>query len=211
VVESTALTSTSGTTVFSDDFHDPTSGWTTNSLPSGTTFNYGAGGYAVVAKGTLNHFADSPYTTPVGQIAIAVTATQSTDAPAGAGYGVGCWRGAGATELRYDFLLTAAGEWSVDRRDGGVLTGVLKLKQGATGAKVGSTPVVVTGMCATLADGHAVRLVMFAGSQRVADITDSANALPDAGWQAGLVLASSEIHDSTVTITHFEVRDLARR
>lgn len=210
VVESTAVTSTSGATVFSDDFHDQTSGWTTSSLPSGTTFSYGAGGYIVVAKGTLDHFADAPYTTPVGQIAIAVTATQSTDAPAGAGYGVSCWRGAGAAELRYDFLLTAAGEWSVDRRDGGVLTRALVLKQGATGAKVGSTPVVVTGMCAALADGHTVRLVMFAGSDKVADMTDTANALPDAGWQADLVLTSSEIHDSTVTITRFEVRDLAR-
>jgi hypothetical protein len=210
VVESTAVTSTSGKTVFTDDFRDPTSGWTTNSLPSGTTFSYGAGGYIVVAKGTLDHFADAPYTTPVAQIAIAVTATQSTDAPVGAGYGVSCWRGANATELRYDFLLTAAGEWSVDRRDGGVLTSALVLKQGATGAKLGSTPVVVTGMCATLADGHTVRLVMFAGSEMVADMTDNANELPDAGWQADLVLTSSEIHDSTVTVTNFEVRDLAR-
>jgi hypothetical protein len=210
VVESTAVTSTSGKTVFSDDFRDPTSGWTTASLPSGTTFSYGAGGYIVVAKGTLDHFADAPYTTPVAQIAIAVTATQSTDAPVGAGYGVSCWRGADATELRYDFLLTAAGEWSVDRRDGGVLTSALMLKQGGTTTRPGSTPVVITGMCATLADGHTVRLVMFAGPDRVADLTDNANALPDAGWQADLVLTSAEIHDSTVTITHFEVRDLAR-
>jgi hypothetical protein len=210
VVESTDVTSTSGKIVFSDDFRDPTSGWTTDSLPSGTTFSYGAPGYVVVAKGTLDHFADAPYTTPVAQIAIAVTATQSTDAPVGAGYGVSCWRGADATELRYDFLLTAAGEWSVDRRDGGVLTSALMLKQGGTTTRPGSTPVVITGMCATLADGHTVRLVMFAGPDRVADLTDNANALPDAGWQADLVLTSAEIHDSTVTITHFEVRDLAR-
>jgi len=210
VVESTNVTSTSGKTVFSDDFRDPTSGWTTDSLPSGTTFSYSATGYVVVAKGTLDHFADAPYTTAVGQIAIAVTATQSTDAPVGAGYGVSCWRGASTTELRYDFLLTAAGEWSVDRRDGGVLTSALILKQGTTAARPGSTPVGVTGMCATLADGHTVRLVMFAGTDRVADITDNANALPDVGWQADLVLTSSEIHDSTVTVTHFEVRDLAR-
>jgi hypothetical protein len=210
VVGSTTVTSTFGKTVFSDDFHDPASGWTTNSLPSGTTFSYAADGYVVVAKGTLDHFADAPYTTPVAQIAIGVTATQSTDAPAGAGYGVSCWRGIDAAELRYDFLLTAAGEWSVDRRDGGVLTSALILKQGATTAKPGSTPLVVTGMCATLADGHTVRLVMFAGPNKIADMTDNANALPDAGWQADLVTTSSEIHDSTVTVTHFEVRDLAR-
>jgi hypothetical protein len=210
VVQSTAVVSTSGKTVFSDDFHDPSSGWTTASLPSGTTFSYGADGYVVVAMGTLDHFANAPYTTPVSQIAIAVNATQSADAPVGAGYGVSCWRGTDTAEIRYDFVLTAAGQWSVDRRDGGVLTQALILKEGTAPVQLGSTPVVVTGMCATLADGHTVRLVMFAGSDKVADITDSATALPDAGWQADLVLTSSEIHASTVTVAHFEVRDLAR-
>lgn len=207
---STSVTSASGKIVFADDFHDPASGWTTDSLPSGTTFGYTANGYVVVAKGTLDHFADSPYTTPVSQIAIAVRATQSTDAPAGAGYGVSCWRGSDTAELRYDFVMTTGGGWSVDRRDGGLASQPLILKRGTSTAKLGSTPLAVTGMCATLADGHTVRLVMFGGAEKVTDITDSAVALPDAGWQADLMLSSSAIHDSVVTVTHFEVRDLAR-
>ena len=210
VVASTGVTMTRGKTVFSDDFRDPSSGWTTDALPSGTTFKYAPEGYVVVAKGTLDHFAGSPYTTPVAQIAIAVTATQSTDAPAGAGYGVSCWRGIDAAELRYDFVITSAGDWTVDRRDGGVLTRPLVLKQGKSSASLGGAPLIVTGMCATQADQHTVRLVMFAGAARVADFTDSATALPDLGWQADLMVTSSEIHDSIVSVTHFEVRDLAR-
>ena len=210
VTASTTVTSTRGKTVFSDDFRDPSSGWTTDALPSGTTFKYAPEGYVVVAKGLLDHFAGSPYSTPVAQIGMAVKATQSTDAPAVAGYGVSCWRGTDRTELRYDFVMTSAGDWTVDRRDGGVLTKALILKQGKSSATLGSTPLTVTGMCATLADEHTVRLLMFAGSDRVADITDSATALPDAGWQADLMLTSSDIHDSIVTVTHFEVRNLAR-
>jgi len=162
-----------------------------------------------VAKGTLDHFASSPYSTPVWQIAIAVRATQSTDAPVGVGYGVSCWSGLDTAELRYDFEITAAGEWTVDRRDGGVLRKPRILKHGTSSAKLGSTPLAVTGMCATLADQHTVRLIMFAGTDKIADFKDSATTLADAGWQADLVVTSSAIRDSTVTVTHFEVRDLA--
>ncbi|MEA2655916.1 MAG: hypothetical protein QOI23_1281, partial [Chloroflexota bacterium] len=107
-------------------------------------------------------------------------------------------------------VLTAAGEWSVDRRDGGVLTKPLILKQGTATVTMGSAPLAVTGMCAALADQRTVRLILFAGPNKFVDITDSATALPDTGWQADLVVTSSAIHDSTVTATHFEVRDLQR-
>ncbi|HEY2598409.1 MAG TPA: hypothetical protein VGJ79_08010 [Candidatus Dormibacteraeota bacterium] len=210
VEASTSLTSTSGKAVFSDDFRNSSSGWTTTALPSGTTFQYAAEGYVVVARGTLDHFAASPYSTPVAQIAISVTATQSADAPVGAGYGVSCWRGTDTSELRYDFVMTSAGDWTIDRRDGGVLTKPLILKQGTSKATLGGDPLAIEGMCVALADEHSVRLVMFAGKAKIADITDSANALPDAGWQADLMLTSSEIHASIVTVMHFEIRDLQR-
>jgi len=207
---STNVTPNRGKVVFSDGFKDSGSGWSTDSLPSGTSFKYTADGYVVVAKGTLDHFAGAPYQTPVPQIAISVTATQSADAPVGAGYGVSCWQGTNAAELRYDFIVTAAGDWTVDRRDGGVLTKPLILKRGTSSATLGATPVMVEGMCATMSDQHGIRLLLFAGTQRIADITDSATALPNTGWQADLMLTSSAIHDSTVTVTHFEVRDLGR-
>ena len=210
VMPSTEVAPTRGKVVFSDGFRDSSSGWTAESLPSGTTFKYTADGYVVVARGTLDHFAGAPYATPVPQIAISVTATQSADAPVGAGYGVSCWRGTDATELRYDFKVATAGDWTVDRRDGGVLTKPLILKQGTSSATLGATPTTVQGMCVTMPDQHGIRLLLFAGTQRIADVTDSATTLPDTGWQADLMLTSSAIHDSTVTVTHFEVRDLGR-
>ena len=106
--------------------------------------------------------------------------------------------------------MTSAGTWTIDRRDGGLLTKPLILKRGSSSARLGSTSFAIEGMCATLADEHTVRLLMFAGKEKIADITDTAVAMPDIGWQADLVLASSDIHDSTVTATHFEVRDLQR-
>lgn len=205
---SAKVTGSSGTVVFSEDFHNPSSGWTTQTLPSGTTFAYTAGGYVIVAKGTLGHFATAPYLKPVQQVAISVTATQSNEAPIGAGYGVSCWRGANTSELRYDFIVTTGGDWQVDRRNGGVLAKPF-LKQGKSSAALGSTPLAVQGMCATLADLHTTRLVLFAGTLKIADLTDTATAMPDAGWLPDLIVTSVAIRPSTVTATHFEVRDLA--
>jgi hypothetical protein len=195
--------------VYSDDFGDSTSGWTTETLPSGTTFSYSAAGYVIVAKGSLDHFATAPYEKPVQQVAISVTAAQSDDAPVGAGYGVSCWRGKDAAELRYDFIITTAGDWDVERRDGGFATKPLVLKRGTSSATLSSTPLVVEGMCATMADLQTTRLLLFAGTQKLADVTDTAPVVPDAGWLADLIVSSDQIHPSIVTATHFEVRDLS--
>jgi hypothetical protein len=205
------VTANRGAVVFSDDFRNASSGWTTETLPSGTTFSYTRAGYVIVAKGTADHFATAPYDTPLQQMAISVTATQSTDAPIGAGYGVSCWRGAGTSELRYDFVVTTAGTWQVFRRNGGIPAMPAILKQGKTSVTLGSKPLAVQGMCATLSDLHSTRLVFFAGALKIADLTDPATTtMPDAGWLPDLIVTSEDIHASVVTATRFEVRDLAR-
>jgi hypothetical protein len=209
VKASTEVSLNRGKVVFTDDFKDPASGWTTDTLPSGTTFTYTASGYVVVAKGTLNHFATSPYEVPVEQVAISVAATQSSDAPTGAGYGVSCWRGTDAAELRYVFGITTGGDWEIDRYDGGITTKPIVMRAGSSSATVGSTPLVVQGICARLADLHTIRLILFAGTQKIADISDTANNLPDTGWLPDLMVTSETIRPSTVTATRFEVRDLA--
>jgi hypothetical protein len=210
LAETTPVTVGRGTVAYSDDFRNASSGWTTETLPSGTTYSYTAAGYVIVAKGTVDHFATAPYETPLQQMAASVTATQSTDAPIGAGYGVSCWRGAGKSELRYDFVVTTAGDWQVSRRDGGIPTDAAILKQGKSSLRLGSTSLAVLGMCATLSDLHSTRLVLFAGSQKLADFTDRATAMPDAGWLPDLLVTSEDLHPSIVTATRFEVRDLAR-
>ena len=210
VTATTTVSAQRGTAVFSDDFHNASTGWSTETLPSGTTFSYAAGGYVIVAKGAVDHFANAPYQAPVQQVAISVTATQSTDSPIGAGYGVSCWRGTGAAELRYDFLVSTGGDWQVDRRDGGIPTTPQILKQGKSTARLGSAPLAVEGMCATLADLKTTRLILFAGTQKLVDVFDTATSMPDAGWLADLLITSEALHASTVTATHFELRDLAR-
>jgi hypothetical protein len=209
VTASTTLVAQRGPVVFSDEFHNATSGWSTQTLPSGTTFSYTAAGYVIVAMGSVDHFADAPYQTPVQQVAISVTATQSTDSPIGAGYGVSCWRGTGAAELRYDFLVSTGGDWKIDRRDGGIPTAPQILMQGKSDFRLGSAPLAVQGMCATLADLRTSRLLLFVGTQKLADLVDSATAIPDAGWLPDMLVTSEALQSSTVTATHFEVRDLA--
>jgi hypothetical protein len=64
-------------------------------------------------------------------------------------------------------------------------------------------------MCATLADQQTTRLLLYAGTQKLTEITDRAPSLPDSGWLADLIVTSEQIHPSIVTTTRFEVRDLA--
>src|ERR1700752_172082 len=98
------LTPTSGAVVFSDDFHDPNSGWSTGTLASGTTIGYSNGHYVIVAKGSLQHYANAPYKSPLDELEMSVTATQSPGAPAGAGFGVLCYTGTGVQQVTYQFL-----------------------------------------------------------------------------------------------------------
>jgi hypothetical protein len=69
--------------------------------------------------------------------------------------------------------------------------------------------VVIHAMCATLADQQTTRLLLFAGTQKLTELTDRAPSLPDTGWLTDLIVTSEQIHPSIVTATRFEVRDLA--
>ena len=212
VTAATTLGSGRGKLVFSDDFSHSWSGWTTSSESSGTTFAYSGGHYVVVAKGSFDHFARSPYLLNRQQMGISVTATQSSDAPEGAGFGASCRRGQSEAQTRYEFLIHVGGTWSIYRRDGVVNgdTSPYSLKLGSLPVSPGPRPVTVVAMCATLADNHTTRLAMFVNGSAVADIYDAAPALSDSGWLSGLVVASFEPTPSTVIVSRFEERDLAR-
>jgi hypothetical protein len=209
VTASTAVTVNRGTLVYSDDFRDSSSGWTTDTLASGTTFRYTSAGYVVAAKGNLDHYAFAPYALPLQQASMSVTATQSNDAPTGAGFGVSCRRGTGTSEIRYDFLVTTGGDWLIERRNGGLTTAPAILKQGSSSATPGSSSLTVRGMCVTLSDLHTTRLILFADTKKIADFADTGAALPDIGWQTALIVTSDASHPSVVTATRFEVRDLS--
>jgi hypothetical protein len=107
-----------GTVVYTDDFHDPGSGWTTKTLPSGTRFSYGTREYIAVAAGDLHHYAFSPFQLPEQQLSARVTATVSSGGARLSGFGIGCYRGSGAAQVRYELLLTGDGLWFLERGSG---------------------------------------------------------------------------------------------
>jgi hypothetical protein len=209
ITASTNLAASSGTVVFTDDFHDATSGWNSAVLPSGTSFGYALGGYVVNGKGTLHHFAEAPFQSALSQLSMSVTATQTAGAPPGAGFGVTCWRGDGADRIRYEFVVLAPGTWYLER-DGGVDTltsrGIV-LQKGAAKVGPGTSPITIVGVCATL-DGGAVRLALFVNGQRMVDRLDRPGGASEFGWLSGLDVSSRDAGASSVMATKFEVRDL---
>jgi len=197
-----------GVVVFTDDFHDPGSGWSTGTLPSGTTFTYTSRGFEVFAKGSLHHITSVPYGRARERLTVSATATQSSPAPDGAGFGVTCDRGTDAAEIRYEFIAATRNAWTIERVDGPLgSTGSpsVILKQGTLVSSPGSTPMTVQGTCITLPDGLTTRLSLIVDGNPIAEITDAATSLPDSGWYAELIVASDD-PPTTVTVTRFEVR-----
>ncbi len=198
-----------GASIYSDDFMDSESGWTTDTASSGTTYKYTTEGYVVGALGDLHHFIYSPPHHSRQQLSMTVTAKE-TAAPAGAGFGVSCRRGSGVSMLSYEFLLFADGSWAVERRNGApdVNTGPETLEEGAGNVVPGSTPTTVQGVCATV-DATTTRLVLFVNGSLVKDTSDTSNEMSTTAWLGGLDISSRSSAGQTVTITHYEERDLS--
>ena len=210
VTATSKVTPSLGRQVFTDDFHDPNSGWSVGTLASGTVYSYSNAGFVVVAKGTLFHFARAPYDLPLSQVSMSMTATQADGAPDGAGFGVTCDTGLGTSHLRYDFFVIAPGAWQVYRSDGpdSATNPSSLLKEGSASTAPGRTPVTVVGICATLGDSRTVRLALFIDGVLAADLSDQPHDAP-AGWSGGLAFDSDASRPTTDTVTAFELRDLS--
>ena len=210
VTATSPLTPGMGRLVFADDFHDPNSGWPVGPLASGTVYSYSSAGYLVVAKGSLEHFARAPYTLPLSQIDMSMTATQADGAPAGTGFGLTCDTGKGTSHVRYMFFVNWPGAWQVLRAEGPDSVTNLSsiLKEGSANAAPGQTPITVVGICATLADSHTVRLALFINGVLAVDLSDQLGEAP-AGWYGGLAFASDASRPTTDTVTAFALRDIS--
>jgi hypothetical protein len=194
--------------VYTDDFHDPNSGWTTATLPSGTRFGYQSDAYVVNAVGDLHHLASSPYTRPVQQLTMTVSASQVVNGQTRAGFGVSCYRGSGTTTLHYEFLVEAGQRWFIERRDG-VLSASGSpqvLAEGTSPAVPGSTPITVSGSCLTQSDGHTTHLAVAVNGRMVGQADDVAGTLSSDGWRADLDVASGGSEPCTATVTLFQER-----
>lgn len=208
----TPLAATTGTVVFTDDFRDSQSGWDTGSVGTDVTYSFANGAYQAVAKGAFLYYDPAPYDEPRQQLSIGATATLDAHTPVDAGFGVECVRGSGSAQLRYHFAAYADSKWDVSRSTG-VITDAnfpTTLTQGSRASKSfpGLVAVTLVGICAMLPNGL-TRLAFFIDGAKVADMTDAAAATSD-GWQADLLAAGSDSGPVTVTVTHFEMRDLSR-
>jgi hypothetical protein len=210
VTAAASLAAGRGTVVFFDDFHDRQAGWPDSSKAGVVTFQYTPQGYVIDATGgTMHNLVYSPYLVGVQQLSMALTAKLASTA-SGAGLGVTCRRGQGASLISYELLVLNDGRWFVERREGppSLDVNATILSHGSSADVPGSTPITVSGMCATLSDGATTRLALFVQGQKVADLLDKAS-LPVGGWLGGILVASRDA-PAAATATYFEERDLSR-
>lgn len=209
VTASTVLTAERGAVVFTDDFSDSASGWST-SPTADFKASFGGSGYVVVASKFVDHEIAAPYLLPKDQLSVAVRATESTSSPDGSGFGAECSRGLKEPTVTYNFVVQVGGTWDMFRHDTrpGAANPDTSLKKGTSPKAPGAASVTVQLMCATVSDRVTTRLVMFVDNTQVADITDPVSDLPRLGWLGGLMVRSVDAGPTTVTATHFQERDL---
>jgi hypothetical protein len=193
--------------LYTDDFHDPGSGWTTGSLPSGTTFGYSGQGYLVNAVGDLQHFANAPYAEPVQRLTMSVTATQVTHDQDAAGFGVGCSRNTVSAPIRYEMLVDAAHHWVIERRDGAANASSTPsvLATGTSPLAPGSSPITVSGSCLTGGDNRTTTLIVSENGEKVGQVEDTA-ALAGPGWRGLLEVSSRGDQPCPATVTRYVER-----
>jgi hypothetical protein len=209
VTASKALSPDRGSLVFSDDFRDSASGWSTETS-SDFNASFSPSGYVIVARNFADNEVATPYVLPKDQLSVSVIASESSGSPSGSGFGAACDRGLNQQTVSYDFVVQVDGTWEVIRHDlrPGAANPHSSLKRGTSPRAPGAKSIAVELMCATLSDGITTRLVMFVDTIQVADILDPVTDLPRLGWLGGLVVRSLDSGPTTVTATHFEERDL---
>jgi hypothetical protein len=211
VTATSALKPTGGVKLFSDDFTDPASGWDVESLDLGS-YAYGPDGYVISTHTLVHLLALSPYYLSAQQISLSMTAHESVGAAQTGGFGLLCNRGGNSvTQLRYEFVVNESGRWFVERNQGEVSTApggsALILKEGTVLRPLGSQPLTLSGVCATLPDGRTTRLALFLDGTQVADITDVA-ALDGQGWLGGVLSAGGAGVPATTTVSTFSENSL---
>jgi len=205
----TSATANLGTVVFSDNFSDPLSGWF-NASTRGVSYSYSHGMYVIVPTGNIHWFSPAPFTQPVQAMSVAVTATESASAPLGAGFGVVCTRGSGTAQTRFEFLELVSGLWFIEENTGvpSVSRPAHILKQGIAPTPLGTTETTIEGACVSQSAGRTTHLDMFIDGTSVADL-DAVTPLPGSGWLSAIVADSRESGRSTVSVRHFEERDIS--
>lgn len=167
----------------------------------------GTAGFGVTCQGTAS---SSPGSGSSGAPASAVSPSPVSPSPGGASAATtpAATSTAGLEpHLMYEFLVLSNGSWVVERRDGSPSKALppVVLAHGPSPAVPGTAVVSVSGVCASAANGKAVRLILFVDAVRLADITDARSSQD--GWRPGLVVTTIDVA-AVVSVRHFEERQL---
>lgn len=190
VTASSPVTAADGTTVFTDTFDDPQSGWLV-AADADSSNAYTSAGYRIRESGDYLVATPTPYEDGTSALSQSVTARLSTSSPFGSSMGLSCGKNFDqADELDYQFSVTNDGGWQIERLDNATdpHSPLQDLTEGALPQR-GSLPLTVTAVCATLADQRTTRLVLFINDVEAADVTDRSPA-GDGLWR-GMVLISA--------------------
>jgi hypothetical protein len=209
---SSSFGATAGTVYFSDRFGSQYSGWPTDLTANlqHTTLQFDNRGYEIGSLGgAMHHLVYGPSRVEKQQMSMSLTATQE-NSPLGAGFGVSCRRGTDADQVVYEFIVTNAGRFLVDRWTGTPTVDgeAAPLQHGDAPYPPSIVPITVTGVCATMSDGITTRLALFVDGRLLVDFADRVR-LSGAGWSGGIVMSSLEA-PSTMIATYFEERDLTK-
>lgn len=197
------LSATRGKVVYSDNFSDPKSGWSTAPSPS-ATYRY-QNGFVITASGGKIYNRLAPYTETIPQIGVSATATVDASSPLGAAFGPRCVQEETlADDFLYEFLLTNDGRWEIMRHQGQPTNPTERIREGTGPVGAGKQPATVVGICATQPGSDLTRLVMFVNGVKVGDTTDS-HTLSSDGWVGGISVDGPAGAPTTVTFTDFEV------
>jgi hypothetical protein len=204
VTASSPLILAKGTSVFSDDFTDPNTGWDTGT-DADSTYAYTPAGYSMSSHVPAHFLSYAPYDLPAQQVSLSVTAVEAPGADPGSGFGVTCRRGPdSASQLRYEFVVSNSGKWFVERNQGdpSLATEPTILNQGPTQLKPGASALTVSGVCATLADGTTTRLALFINGGKVVDMLD-ATTVDGPGWLGGILTTNASSDPATAIVSKY--------
>jgi hypothetical protein len=202
VTASSPLSSPRGTVIFADDFSDPNSGWDTGT-DNDSTYSYTPAGYSMTTHAPAIFLSYAPDDTPAQQVSLSITAVEAAGADPDAGFGVSCRRGPdSASQLRYEFTVTGAGRWFIERNEGDLSAQrPTTLREGPTQLPAG-TQVTVSAVCATLADGVTTRLALFLNGTKVADMLD-VSTVDGAGWLGAIMSTNVGNAPATTIVSRY--------
>jgi hypothetical protein len=201
--------------LFTDDFHDPGTGWATTKDKDGSSFGYFHGKYVAVLK---SHFADEYLYAPgvpTKSLQGDLTAAQTAGFSAGSGFGMVCTQRDERTAASYDFMLirinAATVHWFIRFRDGlpEKPGKEVILTKGDLHMAIGPRMIKLRSVCVTRQDNRTTDLTFVVNGHVVGQSHSTyRKALQVGAWRSGIVV-SNAAGSTTVTATHFEMTSVA--